>query len=65
MFWSNPDITTDRLLFNTLWSAWIVGSTFLEERDLVREFGAVYTEYQEHVPMLVPFRRPWTLKTPA
>lgn len=59
MFWSNPDITTDRLLFNTLWSAWIVGSTFLEERDLVREFGTQYTEYQHHVPMLIPYRKPW------
>jgi methanethiol S-methyltransferase len=65
MFWSNPDITSDRLLFNALWTAWIVGATVLEERDLVREFGTLYTEYQAHVPMLVPFRRPWTTGAPG
>jgi protein-S-isoprenylcysteine O-methyltransferase Ste14 len=37
----------------------MIGATYLEERDLVREFGTQYTEYQRHVPMLVPFRRPW------
>jgi methanethiol S-methyltransferase len=63
MFWTNPDITADRLLFNTLWSAWIVTATWLEERDLLREFGALYTEYQTYVPMLIPFRRPWPPKT--
>ena len=60
LLWTNPDITTDRFLFNVLWSAWIVGATFLEERDLLREFGAQYRAYQKYVPMLLPFRRPWT-----
>jgi protein-S-isoprenylcysteine O-methyltransferase Ste14 len=59
MLWANPIVTSDRLLFNILWSLWMIGATYLEERDLVREFGTQYTEYQRHVPMLVPFRRPW------
>lgn len=59
VLWANPGLTADRLLFNVLWSAWVIGATFLEERDLVREFGGLYTEYRQHVPMLVPFRRPW------
>ena len=29
----------------------------LEERDLVAHFGKTYTDYREHVPMLVPFTR--------
>jgi methanethiol S-methyltransferase len=56
MIWSNPDISADRLLFNVLWSAWIVTGTFLEERDLVRDFGKNYQDYQKAVPMLIPWR---------
>lgn len=54
MIWSEPEVTTDRLLFNVLWTAWIVVGTMLEERDLSREFGHDYRTYQERVPMLVP-----------
>lgn len=54
MIWSCPDLTTDRLLFNLLWTAWIVAGTLLEERDLVAEFGDSYRAYQSRVPMLVP-----------
>ena len=56
MIWSYPYLTTDRLLFNILWTAWIVGATTLEERDLVAVFGETYRDYQREVPMLVPFR---------
>lgn len=54
MIWSCPDLTTDRLLFDLLWTGWIVIGAFLEERDLVDEFGNSYREYQRRVPMLVP-----------
>jgi protein-S-isoprenylcysteine O-methyltransferase Ste14 len=60
MFWANPDLTTDQFLFNVLWSGWIVVATFLEERDLTREFGDVYLQYKKTVPMLVP----WKLHNP-
>jgi methanethiol S-methyltransferase len=56
MFWTNPDLTLDRLLFNTLWTGWIWLGAFLEERDLTQEFGAAYQEYQKRVPMLIPWR---------
>jgi len=56
MIWSYPDLTADRLLFNVLWSAWIVVGTLLEERDLVVTFGDHYREYQSRVPMLIPWR---------
>jgi protein-S-isoprenylcysteine O-methyltransferase Ste14 len=58
MIWTSPTVTVDRLLFDLLFSAWIVISCHLEERDLVVEFGAAYRGYQRRVPMLVPgFRR--------
>lgn len=56
MIWSFPEITLDRLLFNSLWSLWIVVGTVLEERDLSLEFGQDYTAYQKKVPMLIPWR---------
>lgn len=56
MIWSSPNLTTDRLLFNILWSAWIIVGTLLEERDLVEQFGDAYRGYQQKVPMLFPFK---------
>ena len=56
MIWSSPDVTTDRLLFNGLFTAWIVLGTRLEERDLVAEFGKTYLHYQNKVPMLIPWK---------
>lgn len=58
MVWSCPVVTADRLLFNLLWSLWIVVGTALEERDLIDEFGDAYVRYREVVPMLIP----WSLR---
>jgi len=55
MIWSFPDLTSDRLLFNFLWTAWIIIGTLLEERDLVNTHGKMYQAYQQKVPMLIPF----------
>jgi hypothetical protein len=54
MIWASPDVTADRLLFNVLWTIWMVVGARLEERDLAAEFGDGYTMYQRRVPMLVP-----------
>ena len=54
MIWTCPDLTVDRLLFNLLWTGWIVVGTALEERDLVAMFGDQYRAYQQEVPMLIP-----------
>jgi protein-S-isoprenylcysteine O-methyltransferase Ste14 len=54
LFWSCPSLTADRLLFNGLWTSWVVIGTILEERDLVDDFGDTYRDYQANVPMLVP-----------
>jgi methanethiol S-methyltransferase len=58
LFWANPDVTLDRLLFSLLWTGWICIGAHLEERDLVREFGSAYQQYQKAVPMLIPWRGP-------
>jgi protein-S-isoprenylcysteine O-methyltransferase Ste14 len=58
MIWSFPVLTVDRLLFNMLWTIWIVIGTVLEERDLIARFGDDYREYQRNVPMLFPTRIP-------
>mgnify|MGYP001606559961 CR=1 FL=1 len=58
LIWAQPDLTADRLLFDLIFSAWIVIGTVLEERDLVEEFGELYRDYQKNVPMLLPYRRP-------
>jgi methanethiol S-methyltransferase len=58
LIWSTPRFSTDQLLFNLLWTLWIVVGTKLEERDLVAEFGDTYRHYQRSVPMLIPSPRP-------
>lgn len=60
MIWTQVCLTTDRLLFNGLWTAWIIIGIFLEERDLIASFGDAYRNYQRNVPMLIPYRwKPW------
>lgn len=56
MIWSCPDLTLDRLLFNVLWTAWIIVGAVFEERDLVASYGEAYRSYQSKVPMLIPYR---------
>ncbi len=61
LFWSYPDLTADRLLFDALWTAWVCVGTWLEEKDLLDTFGDVYGEYRRRVPMLIPWRVPAAL----
>lgn len=57
LIWSTPRFSTDQLLFNVLWTVWIVVGAKLEERDLLADFGPAYRQYQASVPMLVPSLR--------
>jgi hypothetical protein len=56
MIWSNPELTLDRLLFNLIFTIWVIIAILLEERDLVSAYGDAYRSYQSKVPMLIPFR---------
>ena len=58
MIWSYPELTMDRLIFNVLWTAWIIIGTIMEERDLVACFGDQYRNYRKIVPMIIPYRIP-------
>lgn len=58
IIWSCPVLTPDRLLFNITWSVWMVVATYLEDKDLHREFGSRYAQYSSKVPMLIPCRIP-------
>ncbi len=55
--WATPVLSPDRLLFNLLFSGWIILGATLEERDLLNQFGETYAQYRREVPMFVP--RPW------
>ena len=54
--WVYPDLIADQLVFNVLWTIWIISGTLLEEKDLIREFGEKYMNYQQKVPMLIPYK---------
>jgi len=58
LIWSCPVLTLDRLIFNIMWTIWIIIGTYLEDRDLHREFGSQYLEYSSQVPILIPYRIP-------
>lgn len=56
MIWSNPDLTLDRLLFNLVFTVWVIIAILLEERGLVDSYGEAYRSYQHEVPILIPYR---------
>ncbi len=58
VIWSGTAITADKLLFNVLWTLWILIGAVLEERDLVADFGDLYRKYQREVPMIIPYKIP-------
>jgi protein-S-isoprenylcysteine O-methyltransferase Ste14 len=55
-FWSAPVMSAGHLLFAVVTTAYIlVAVKFLEERDLLKEFGEQYKSYQNKVPMIIPY----------
>jgi len=55
-FWATPTMTIGHLLFTLITTAYIfVAVKYLEEKDLKKIIGKKYEDYQEDVPMIIPF----------
>ena len=55
IFWAQ-NLDGIRLMVNIILTVYMVIGTFLEERKLVREFGAEYVTYQQRVSMFFPWK---------
>jgi protein-S-isoprenylcysteine O-methyltransferase Ste14 len=58
LLWLHPVMTPTLALLSGGLTLYIAVGTYLEERDLLRRFGAAYAAYRQRVPALIPWRRP-------
>lgn len=53
-FWATPKMTVAHLVFAVATTVYILIGIYLEEKDLVAQFGDAYTDYKKKVSMLIP-----------
>jgi methanethiol S-methyltransferase len=57
--WLSEQMTINRLVLFSIFTLYIVIGAYFEERKLLKDFGAVYAEYKDKTPMLIPgLRKP-------
>jgi protein-S-isoprenylcysteine O-methyltransferase Ste14 len=53
--WLSPQVTVNSFTLYVGATIYILIGAYFEERKLMREFGAAYTEYKSKTPMLIPW----------
>jgi len=57
-FWSTPLMTVGHLIFAIITTLYIlVAVKYLEEKDLKKSIGKTYENYQNKIPMIIPFTK--------
>ncbi len=64
-FWAAPEMSLGRLVFAAASTGYILVGIWLEERDLVAQFGGRYLVYRQTVGMLIPKLVPGARKREA
>jgi protein-S-isoprenylcysteine O-methyltransferase Ste14 len=53
--WATPTMTVTHMIFAILLTSYVIIGIWLEEKDLIRDFGNSYHSYRQRTPMLIPF----------